>query len=277
MRESKYIPQLVLHIVLLAATVIMIGPFIWGLLAAFKPSSEIIAIPMTFLPKNPTLRNFISLFSREGIPFGRYYINSTIVTSIVVAGTLFLCSLTGYIFAKFSFPCKKLLFFTILATMMIPFQVLMVPLYLMFFRMHLINTYAGLILPSLITAFGIFLMRQFIETVPTDLIDAGRLDGCSEFGIFLRLIVPLAKPAMVAYGIFSFLWTWNDYLWPLIVINSVKLRTLPVGISSLSNVYGILYGEVLAAVMLSIGPVIIAYFIFQKHFVSGISLTGLKG
>lgn len=277
MQSRRYVFHFMLHAVILAGSIIMIGPFIWGLLSAFKTSTEIIAVPLTFLPRNPTLRNFMALFSGDRILFVRYFLNSTFVTIVVVSSNLFISSLCGYYFAKFDFWGKNFLFILILSTMMIPFQLAMIPLFLMLFRVHLVDTYAGIIIPSVITPFGIFLLRQFIETIPTDLMDVARIDGCAEFRIFTSIIVPLAKPAIVAIGIFSFLWTWNDYLWPLIITTSNKMRTLPVGIASLSNEYGIYYGEVLAAILMSIAPVIIAYVIFQKHFVSGISLTGLKG
>ena len=277
MQARKYVFPFILHLVMLAGSIIMIGPLIWGLLSAFKTPTEIIAVPLTFLPQNPTLGNFIALFSGNRVLFVRYFLNSTFVTIVVVSSNLFVSSLCGYYFAKFDFWGKNFLFILILSTMMIPFQLAMIPLFLMLFRVHLVDTYAGIIIPSVITPFGIFLMRQFIETIPTDLMDVARIDGCTEFRIFTSIVIPLAKPAIVAIGIFSFLWTWNDYLWPLIITTSNKMRTLSVGIASLGNEYGIYYGEVLAAILMSIAPVIIAYVVFQKHFVSGISLTGLKG
>lgn len=253
----------------------MIGPLVWISLSSIKPPIEIISIPPTFFPKNPTLNNYKKVL--EEIPFIRYYFNSIFVSSVVTASALFINSLAGYIFAKFKFFGKNVLFLIILATMMIPYQLTIIPLYFVMHYMNLVDTYGALIVPFLTGAFGIFLMRQFIGTLPNSLLDSARIDGCSEFGIFIKIILPLIKPALATLGIFIFLWNWNSYLWPLIVIDSEQIRTLPVGLALFKTEHIYRYGLILAGTVMTIGPIIGVFLFFQQWFIRGVSLTGIKG
>lgn len=249
-------------------------PFIWMMLWSMKSLGEIIKIPPTFFPKNPTLNNFRVVF--DTIAFGRYYLNSIFVSVVTTVIVLFTSALAGYVFSKFKFFAVNIMFILILSTLMIPFQMVMVPLYLVMRELRILDSYWALILPGLVSAFGIFLMKQFIETIPRDLIDAGRIDGCSEFGIFLKIILPLVVPALGALGIFTFMFQWNSYLWPLIVIDTDSLRTIPVGLAALSTRHFTRYNLVMAGTSLAVIPVIVVVIIFQRHFVKGITLTGLK-
>lgn len=250
-------------------------PFIWMMLGSMKSLGEIIKIPPTFFPKNPTLNNFRVVF--DTIAFGRYYLNSILVSVVTTVIIVFTSALAGYVFSKFKFFAVNIMFILILSTLMIPFQMIMVPLYLVIRDLRVLDSYWALILPGLVSAFGIFLMKQFIETIPRDLIDAGRIDGCSEFGIFLKIILPLVVPALGALGIFTFMAEWNSYLWPLIVIDADSLRTIPLGLAALSTQHATRHNLVMAGASLAVIPVIVVVIIFQRHFVKGITLTGLKG
>jgi multiple sugar transport system permease protein len=210
------------------------------------------------------------------VPLVRFYMNSIIVSIAIVFMVLFTSSLAGFVFAKYRFWGKDFFFTMILATMMIPFQVLMIPAYLILVKLGLVDNLMGLIVPSATSAFGIFLMRQFVESIPSELIDAARIDGSSEFGIYARIVLPQMGAALATLGIFQFMGTWNDYLWPLIVITSTEKRTLPIMLSWYSSQHGARADLTMAASILVIIPVLIAYFIFQRWVVRGIALTGFK-
>lgn len=274
-RMRRNLANFICFLMLFVGATIMIGPFLWMSLSAVKRPIEIIHVPPTLLPEHPTLENFREVL--KIIPFARYYMNSILVSVVVTLGALFFNSLGGYIFAKFKFVGRDMLFLIILATLMIPYQLCMIPLYLIMSRTGLIDTYEALIIPGLVSPFGIFLMRQFIGTIPNSLLDSARIDGCSEFGIFIKIILPSIKPALAALGIFIFLWTWNDYLWPLIVINSMHMRTLPIGLATLKTQHIYKYGLILAATTMTVGPIIGVFLFFQQWFIKGITLTGIKG
>jgi len=209
--------------------------------------------------------------------FGRYFLNSVVVALCTVVSVLFTSTLAGYAFAKFSFPGKRILFLFVLSTMMIPFQIRMVPLYIMVNSWKLSDTYTGLILPGLVDAFGIFLMRQFIASIPNDLIDAARIDGASEPGIFLRMILPLVQPALSALAIFTLIGNWEAFLWPLLITNKEYMRTLPIGLASFSGRYLSRFDLQMAASTIAILPMIVMFFVLQRRFIQGVTLTGLKG
>lgn len=192
--------------------------------------------------------------------------------------SLFFCSLAGYAFAKFDFWGKEIIFFIfVLSILMVPFEIIVVPLYRIFSSIGLTNTYLGLMGPNFISAFGIFIMRQFIDTIPNNYIDAARVDGISEFNIFLKIILPLSKPALATLGVIKFLWTWNDFLWPLVIVTGEKMKTVTVGLSYFSGVWHIKYTVICAGSVLSIIPVLIMFIFFQRHVVKGLTMTGIKG
>jgi multiple sugar transport system permease protein len=264
--------------ILLAGCLFTLLPFVWMIGTSFKSSTEIIHLPPTLFPQNPTNQSYNTIFNDPNVPLARFYLNSIIVSACVVIMVLFTSSLVGFIFAKYRFWGKDFFFTIILATMMIPFQVLMIPAYLILVRLGLTDNLLGLIIPSMTSAFGIFLMRQFIESIPTELIDAARIDGCSEFGIYFQIILPQLGAALATLAIFQFMATWNDYLWPLIVITTTEKRTLPIMLSWYSTAIGRVsrYDLTMAASILVIFPVLIAYLIFQRWVVRGIALTGFK-
>jgi multiple sugar transport system permease protein len=273
---GRFSARFFVYLILCAGTLFTVVPFVWMVGTAFKSATEIIHLPPTLFPQNFTVQSYNTIFNDPHVPLARFYMNSIIVSASVVILILFTSSLAGFVFAKYRFYGKDFLFTMILATMMIPFQVLMIPAYLILVKLGLVNNLMGLIVPSATSAFGIFLMRQFVESIPTELIDAARIDGCSEFGIYLQIILPQMGAALATLGIFQFMGTWNDYLWPLIVITTTEKRTLPIMLSWYSTQHGSRYDLTMAASILVIIPVLIAYFIFQRWVVRGIALTGFK-
>jgi len=273
--NTRSLKLVALYIVLTAGAVIMVFPIIWTLVSSFKTPAEIMRIPPTFLPQQFTLRNFEQLF--ETLPFGRYYVNSLIVAITTTLLVLFTSSLGGYLFDKYNFLGKNLFFILILANLMVPFEVLLVPLFRISHSFGLVGNYGGLIIPFLVSPFGLYLMKQFCHEVPNDLIEAARIDGSSEFGTFFRIMLPLMKPALSALSIFNFMGNWNRYLWPLVVINSTRMRTLPVGLAAMQSDFGTRYGLIMAGSTLSIWPVVLLFLVIQRQFIESLALTGLKG
>ncbi|MGE5585635.1 MAG: carbohydrate ABC transporter permease [Bacillota bacterium] len=257
-----------------AGAVATATPFVWLILSSFKSLQEVVLFPPTFLPKRPVLSNFVEVFRM--IPFGRYYLNSVITSVIPTAATVLTSSMTGMGFAKYRFAGRSLLFWIILSTMMVPFPATIVPLYVMVSRAGLVNTYAGLIVVGLSSAFGIFMMRQFIMSIPDELLDAARIDGAGEFRIFLQIVMPLTKPAVATLTLFTFTGHWGAYIWPLIVVNSDRLRTLPLAIPYFSGQYLSFQNLINAASLMAIAPVLVLFLFTQRYFVQGITLTGLK-
>jgi len=253
----------------------MLLPLAWMVSSAFKPLYEVMLIPPTWIPREPTLDNFRAVF--EQFPFARYIFNSVVVATVVVISTLVTSAMAGYALAKFDFPGRNVLFIAILASLMIPFQVRMIPLYQMIVAFHWVDTLQAVIFPWLVDAFGIFLMRQFILTIPTELLDAARIDGASELRIFWQIVLPLTRPALSALAIFTFFGNWEEFLWPLIVSSSHATRTLPVGLQAFSEQYGTNTHWQMAGALIATLPVLVLFFVLQKQFVEGITLTGMKG
>lgn len=259
---------------LAVAAVPMALPLVWMLSSALKPLPEVMVVPPTWIPRQPTVDNFVVVFTQ--LPFGRYLLNSVVVAGVVVVGVVVTSSMAGYAFAKFPFRGRELLFMAMLASLMVPFQVRMIPLYLMAIKLRLVNTLAGVSFPWLFDAFGIFLMRQFMRTIPTDLIEAARIDGASEPRIFFTIVLPLTRPALAALAIFTLVANWEEFLWPLIVTNSDASRTLPVGLQSFSDQYIANIHWQMAGATVAVAPLLVAFFLFQRQFIQGIALTGLK-
>ena len=253
-------------------------PILFQVTTSFKSLEETYLAVQTVFPRTWTLRAFRDAFSL--IPLVHFYMNSLIVAAVVTVCVLATSTLAAYSFAKHRFFGKTVLFLFILSTMMVPFQVVMIPLYIIMKNLHLHNSYAGLILPGIGSAFGIFLMTQFMKTIPDDLIDAARIDGVREIGIFWRVILPLSMAATATLAIFTFLWNWDSFLWPLIVTDSEKLRTLPVGMvffQQTAGGYTIKYPHVMAISILAMFPTTVVFLFLQKYFVKAITLTGIKG
>ena len=274
-KEPAEIVKSFFHYLLLSiGALIMVIPFFWMILSSFKPSSEILSIPMILFPRRFILDNYQFVFGF--LDMGRYYIN----TLIYAMGVVFLITISstwgGYIFAKQEFKGKNLFFIIILSSMMVPFMVRLLPLFLLTVRLRWVNTYQGLILPAAVEAFGIFLMRQFMQEIPSSLVDAARIDGASEVRIYSSVILPLCKPVIGALGILYFIWTWDSFYWPLIILSGNSMMTLPVGIAKLALHHSPLYGEEMAATTIAVIPMIVVFLLFQKSFIKGITLTGLK-
>ena len=275
MRKSGILSQIVVHTILLMGAFTMLLPFIWMVSTSFKTNDEIYVFPPRWIPKHPTLKNYIDLFS--SINFGRPFLNTVIVASSITFLSVLLSSMAGYAFAKFKFRGRDKLFFMILATLMVPGQMTMIPVFLLLRYLGLLNTYTGLILPGAVSVFNIFFMRQFIMTIPNDLIEAARIDGARESYIFFKIILPLSKPALTTISIFTFTGSWNSFLWPLIIAQDERMYTLPVAVSVLAGQYGENIAIQMAGSCVVITPILIFFLFAQRYFIKGIALTGLKG
>jgi multiple sugar transport system permease protein len=265
--------QWIAGIVLTLGGLLVAIPFIWMILSAFKPESEVLQLTPTLWPETFTTENFIYLF--ENMNFGVYLRNTIIIVLCSFVG-LFFNAMAGYAFAKYKFKGRDKLFYLVLATMMIPGQVTMIPVYLILNQMGLTNTMAGIVLPGLVGAFSIFLFRQFMSTIPDELLEAARLDGASEFRVFMQLILPISKPIMAVQGILTFIAGWNSFLWPLIIANDESLYTLSVGLSLLKGQYGGNFALQMAGSTFMVVPIVIIFIIFQKHIIEGYTISGMK-
>jgi multiple sugar transport system permease protein len=274
-RSSLFARSFLLHLALAAGAAVMLLPLFWMFSAAVKPLPEILQVPPTWIPRHPSLNSFRTVLQQMN--FGRYTANSLIVAAISVLSVLLTSSLGGYALSKFQFPGRDLIFIAILSTIMIPFQVRMIPLYVMVYQLRLVNTYIGLVLPGAVDAFGIFLMRQYMQSIPSELLDAARIDGASEPGIFWRIVLPLCGPALSALAIFTFSWSWESFIWPLTVTNTDEMLTLPVGLSKFSGRYLTRYDLTMAAASVTVLPLLLFFLLMQRRFIEGITLTGLKG
>lgn len=255
----------------------MVVPFVWMISTSLKPESE--ATRNNFLPIEPTLGNYEEVITEHDLP--RWYANSLIVAVMSTISVAFFDSLAGYVFAKYQFPGKRPIFIIFLSSLMIPTEMLLIPWFIMSANPIIggswVDTYWGIAFPGVITAAGIFLMRQFMQGVPDELLDAARIDGISEFGLFWRIVVPLSLPAIGALCIFNFLGNWNAFIWPLIATSKSEMMTLPVGIQLFSSEANIPWNLIMAGASLSVIPLLIIVIIFQRYIIEGIALTGLKG
>jgi len=265
------------YLILIPASLIALLPFTWMILSSFKSLKEIRQIPPTFVPQEFTLENYKTVLNDPDLPLGIFYRNSAIIALANVVQVLFTSSLFGYIFAKYEFKGKKALFWFILSLMMIPHQMTMIPGYLILAKLGLINNLLGLIIPAAIDAFGIFLFRQFALSIPNELLDAARVDGAGEFYIYRSIVLPQLGPALATFGMLTFMFNWNAYLWPLIVLTEKNVRTLPIILTWFSNQQVDKTNLTMAASVLVILPVLLIFLLVQKWIVEGITLSGLKG
>lgn len=262
-----------LYLPLLLGAVVMVFPFVWMVLTSLKPLPEIYTL--SWWPQNPTLANYRTILQLH--PFGRWFLNSLLVAFLTTLSMVLLSSITGYTLAKLSFPGKTAVFVLILATMFIPTELLVIPWYAMAVSYSWVDTYWGILFPGLIHAFGVFLMRQFFFSVPDELLDAGRVDGLSEFGVFARVALPLMKPALGALAILNFVGNWNAFLWPLIVTSRRELFTLPVGLALFSGEAGVQWNLITAGATLTVLPTVVVFLLFQRAILESIATSGLKG
>jgi multiple sugar transport system permease protein len=260
------------YLTLIVGTIAVAFPFYWMVVTALKPAADI--YDLRLIPVHPTLDNFKEVLTRTQFP--QWFGNSLIVATLTTLSVALFDSLVGYTLAKLRFPGRDVIFVLILATLMIPTEMLVIPWYILSSSQGWINTYWGIMFPGLITAFGIFLIRQFMSGVPDELLDAGRIDGVSEFGLYWRIALPQVKPAMAALCIFTFLGNWNAFLWPMIVIQTANMRTLPVGIALFSGEAGSAWNLIMASSALAVIPVLLVFIALQRQIIEGIVLTGLK-
>jgi multiple sugar transport system permease protein len=264
-----------LHLVLIAVALVMVFPFIWTVSASLKDNAAVLATPPSLIPSPVHWDNYSAVF--QALPMTRFFVNSIIVAFATTGLQLLTCSMAAYAFARMRFPGRDLLFLVYLITLMVPAQVTMVPLFILMRVLGLTNSYAGLILPGVTSAFGVFLLRQFFLTIPRDLEEAAFLDGASHWTVFWRVVLPLSRPGLAALTIFSFMSSWNSFLWPLLITTDQQLMTLPLGLSTLQGQYTTVWNQIMAGTVISIVPIIVVYLLAQRHFVEGMTLSGLKG
>jgi multiple sugar transport system permease protein len=266
--------KIIVHLFLLLVAVLTTAPLIWMVLASFMPSGQASTFPPPFIPKPPTLAQYVELFTRLNL--SRYLFNSALLSLAVTGISLLVNSMAGYAFAKYRFAGRDKIFKLLIASMIIPAQVTMLPLFLMLNRMGLVNTYFGVIIPGIASIFGIFLIRQFALSIPDSLIEAARLDGASDFRVYWSLILPLCSPILLTLAIFTFMGTWNDFLWPLIVMTDDSMYTLPVAIANLSGEHVQDTELMMAGAVLTVFPVLAIFAGLQKYYISGIMAGGTK-
>jgi len=259
----------------LLLVIAVLHPFLWIIVSTFKTEQELIRYPPSFFPDAPTVMQYVSVWTR--IPLLDFFRNTVIFAGGVAVLSVFFDSMAGYAFARMRFRGSRPLFALMLVTMMVPFQVLMVPLFVEVYKLGMLDTYWGLILPRATSAFGIFMMRSFFVTLPKDLEESGRVDGMNEFRIYWHIMLPLCRSAMVSLGIFLLMNNWNDLIYPLMLTSSTGMRTLSAGLAMFVGQRSIEYGATLAAAALSLAPLVAAYVLAQRYFVQGIATSGLKG
>ncbi|WP_412030334.1 carbohydrate ABC transporter permease [Deinococcus yunweiensis] len=276
-RRPLDVKTVLAYVVLSVGIVITLFPFMWMLLTSLKGFQEL--FNLAILPTAPTLDNYHQVLT--GTKFSVWFGNSLLVAGVTTLSVLFFDSMAGYALAKFQFPGKNLIFILILSTLMIPTEMLVIPWYVGVSDLRLTSSvpgaYLAIMFPGLMSAFGVFLMRQFFEGLPDDLLEAARIDGMNEFGIFTRIALPLVSPALASLAIFTFLGNWNAFLWPLIVIQQPQYRTLPVGTALFNGEAGTQWGLIMAASSLAVIPVLLVFAFFQRQIIDGIVLTGMKG
>ena len=274
--KTVYVRRTFLYLIIAMGGILMILPFYWMIITSVSPVIDIVAFPPRWIPSHLTLEHYQSAF--DSAPFGRYYLNSMIVALGSMGVSVLFGLLAGYAFVVYRFPLRNFFFLLVLSTLMVPFQVTSVSLYIMLAQIGWVDTYWGILAPNLGSALGMFLIRQSIKSIPIDLIEAARLDGASEIRIIFTIIAPIIKTMLATVALILFLGSWNDFLWPLIVINSPDLRTIPLGLSLFKDPYGGMnYGPLMAASVIATLPMLIAYVFSQKYVIKGIAMSGLKG
>jgi multiple sugar transport system permease protein len=275
-KRKQTVLKIMLHLLLIIGAIVMSGPFIWMFLSAVKPLDQIFAVPPKWIPEPFVWSNFID--SLKAMPFGKAYFNSFYISIIVVASQILTCSMAAYGFAKIKFPGSKVLFILFLSTMMVPMQVTLIPLYLIMDAIGWLDTHASIIIPSaLFNAFGVFLLRQFIMGIPKEMEEAAIIDGANPFQVYVKVILPLIKPSLAAFGIFSFIGVWNNFIQPLTFLSSQELYTVPLLLSYFKGLYVTNWALMMAGATISVIPILVVYIIAQRQIIEGITLTGVKG
>lgn len=267
--------RVIIYVLLIVMAALMLVPFLWMLSASFKMNKDVFAFPIEWIPSNPRVRNYVDIWTK--IPLLTFIFNTAKLTIIVTLLQLFTSSFAAYAFAKLNFKGKKTLFLGYIATIAVPWQAYMVPQFMMMRSWGLNNTHLAIICLQAFSAFGVFLMKQFYEGVPTELCEAARIDGLSEYGIWWRIMLPLSKPALSTLTIFTFVATWNDFLGPLIYLTKTELKTIQIGLRMFISQYSAEYGLIMAASVIALIPVLIVFLALQKYFVQGVATASLKG
>ena len=264
----------VLYLLLSAGAIIMIVPFVWMVLTAFKTFQETLIVPIKWFPSQFRLDNFREVLNQ--LNFARYYLNTMIVTVSITLLQILFCSMAAYGFARIKFPGRSVLFIVLLSMLMIPQQMTLLPSYILLSRLRWLDTFLALIIPNLFSVYGTFFLRQFFLSLPGELEEAAIIDGCSRWGIYRKIFLPLSTAALAAFGVFTVLWAWNDLMWPLVMTSKETIRVLSVGIATLVGQHATRNNWLMAASMLATAPMIIMFIVLQKKFIAGISITGLK-
>ncbi len=273
-RPSRHRRVLVTYPLLILIGLIGLLPYYWMVSSSVKTTANMFAVPPQWVPNPINWRAYGEAWRAQD--FTRYILNSAVVSVAITAGNLLLASLAGYSLCKFRYVGRGALFLLILSTMMLPLEVTMVPLFLIVKKLDWPNTYAGLIVPFLVEGFGVFLMRQYLQSIPNELIEAARIDGASELRIYAQIVMPLCKPALAALGVFTFREAWDMYIWPLIIVTKDSLRTLPLGISLFMSSFGTAWDQLMAVAAIGTLPMILLFFLLQRSFIQGIAISGLK-
>lgn len=276
-RPRVPVGRVVTLILIVLGALIMLIPFAWMLSTSLKPSGALLTLPPRLVPEEPTLDAYRRVM--EAFPMARVFLNSVVVALGTTAGQLVMASMSGYAFARFRFPGRNVLFYMYLATLMVPFAVTVTPLFIIVTELGWTNSYAGLIVPPMFSAFGTFLMRQFFLSLPRELEEAATIDGASTLGTFVRVIVPISGPAFATLGIFSFMQSWNNFLWPLLIVSERDFMTLPLALSTLQGLYPgqTEWNLVMAGTVISIVPMILVFLLAQRWVIEGVTASGLKG
>ena len=275
-RHIAPLKEVVIYLTLAAVAAVLIIPLLWMLSASLKGNEEIFAIPPTWIPKEIRWENYADVFDR--LPFLAYLRNTTFITTLTIVGTVFSSSLVAYAFACLRWPGRDKLFIFVIATMMLPLHVIMIPLFVIFKELHWLNTYKPLIVPAFLGggAFNIFLLRQFFLTIPGELFDAARIDGCSEWRLYWSIAMPLARPALITVAILTFMFSWNDFLGPLIYLSDQAKNTLALGLALFVGQHQTEWGILMAASIIMMIPMVLIFFFFQRYFIQGFTMSGLK-
>jgi len=280
-RRKEFIKTIGSYVLISIGALIMVYPFIWMLNTSLSPLKDLWQIKSNWwqywIPSGFEIENYGRVLTQKVLPFGLAYLNSIFVSVLTTIGVVLTSSMAGYSFARLNFPGRDKIFFAYLATMMIPGAVTMIPVYILLRNMHWVDTYKAVIIPGIFTAYGTFMLRQFFMTLPRDLEDAAKIDGCSLLGIYWRIILPLSKPALATLATFTFMGSWMNFMWPLIVLNSQEKYTLPVLLSYFQSQYHTDYAMLMAASAMYVLPIIVVFLFCQRFFVEGIKLSGIKG
>ena len=275
MQSRSSILKFLIYTLLVFLSAVFLMPIVWVIFSSFKPAGELFTWPPTLLGRNPSLDNYTQAFAAGD--FGRWFLNTVVVSVLATVLTVIVNIMAGYVFAKYEFKGKKLLFRMVMVTLMIPLEVIMIPIFKVIVSTHMYNNLWGLIIPAVASPTAVFLVKQYYEPIPDALMEAARIDGASEMQILMRIMLPLAKPIISVLCIFSFMWRWNDYLWPKLVINSKTKYTLQLALANFSGEYSVDWSSLLAMSVISMIPVLVVFLTLQKYIIGGMTAGGVKG